>query len=171
MTGVVLQFHADPEELFEELLPEWLQGHAYWALPEYGRSLSFDVEGLRSPDESRAPDRVFLRLEPFEEVVGGADAVLAANPGGLGVDVGVLRDGELTESVIGTTTGDREALAVWRSVVRRARRDLLSGGTWTGPSGDTDAAPSRRYSRGALELHRRGTRLVNFPGGSTFTPN
>ena len=169
MTGVRFQFHAEPAELLEKLLSRWLGPLEVFLLVEHGREV-VPVEGLRALAAFGAhdvPDRVLLRLEPF--IIGAdADETRRANPDGLAVLLGQRWDDILSESMFASGTSDPSALSAWRSLARRARRDLLRGGTWIGPTGIAEPAPSHRYSPGAARAAAQGTQLLAIAGSARF---
>lgn len=169
MGQMTLQFHADPDELVSTLLPSWVDGVEVHLLVERDGSLR-GVGSVAELASGGAPQRVFLRLEPFAVESDEVRTVLRANPDGLALTVGALDGESLRESMLSTSASDAEAVTAWRSVFRRARASMDKGGQWVGPTGATTAASSHRYSKGAARLATSGVALLPVGGTSRFEP-
>lgn len=171
MSGVRFQFHAEPEELLADLLPCWVGDLRVHLAAEVGSPVT-PVDGLNtilSPTGS-VPDRLVLSFLPFDRSAASMREALVAHRDALVITVGRRRGDTLRESMVGSTTTDEAALRVWRSLVRRARRDLTAGGTWVGPTGIEQADRSHRYSDGARLLADEGVRLLAIAGSVGFVP-
>lgn len=169
MGTVTLQFHADPEELVSTLLPAWFTEVDVHVMVEVGASLR-TADSISAVAGGPAPDRIFVRLEAFDVDSDDVREVLRRNPDGMAITVGRRRGDGLRESMLSTSAADATANAAWRRVVRRARSDLAKGGSWVGPSGATQSAPSHRYSPEAARLAKEGVSLLPVAGTSRFVP-
>jgi hypothetical protein len=167
-----LQFHADGEELINELLPRWLADVDYfYAVGRQGWS-NVDRMGARGPlvvDSERIDvSQVLVRLGPFAAVEGSDLDFLRSNVGSLAVSVSHVRNGCLRESMIGSIADDPAVVAVWRRVIRRAQRELLRGAVVVGLNGDRRLKPQHRYSPGAAALYSEGVQMLAIAGGVAY---
>ena len=171
MVQTSFQFHAECSELVHSLLPVWLARSDYcvavFKTSEAGSRL-IETGGMELLKKSGVSQLLF-RSDPFD--VSRRDNYLdflRGNTGFLSVRPARVRDGSLRESLMAAVAADAHALAPWRAVIRRARRDLLKGALVIGPTGIKVEEPHDRYSPGALELANSGVAMLAVAGGIRF---
>lgn len=173
MTSLSVQFHADPLEMIQSLVPRWLAGvECYIALesgfPETRRTF-LRVGELPSVDSiGSVPDALFIRLQPFTSVGARNVEFLGANPGFLVIRPGKLDAEGLHETMMGAVTADAAALRAWRRVITRAKRDFQRGAIAINYRGDRFHQPSHPYTPGALALADTGVPILSLTGSVRY---
>lgn len=157
MGSFSIQFHATPDEL-TDFVSQWASmDGVHCAAVWYQPYSVFEVEPTGVVD---AVERGARRFVFGENVlcteVSGNNELLDKNPGLLILEVGQLSELGLGESHLSTT----EAGVVWKAIARSLRRATKAGATAVNETTGA-AAPARthRFTKGAQELCRAGTRM------------
>lgn len=174
MARISLQFHADPRELVIELLPRWWEDVPCQVAVE--ESPSSDIRISKSATEALArlksdgvvPYRIFASLDPFVATGESPIEFMRANEGFLVVEPGRFRDQELRESVLGSLASRPDSVKAWRGVVRKAKRDLLTGAVLINARGDRFDDARHRFTPGALTLAARGVVMLAIAGEVSY---
>ncbi len=180
MATMQLQFHADPDELVDELLPSWLAGiecylaaESFWGLRPSGTpppSRYCEVRGLdlrAAQQELGALNRVWVRPQQFRglgEQLPHRFMELNRGPG-MNLTIGHFVGADLVVSYLGAGWELPEEGRPWRRAMSRAKKSMLRLSVLVDVRGGrhVDRHP---YTPGALELYRAGTRIVQIPGSS-----
>ena len=175
MGTVSLQFHGTKAEV-----AAWV---AAWAR-ELGLSVAVErffpdyVVQTVVPDRlegsgrfMEAVDRVSLSRRGFDVDVTSLYDFLEKNGDILTILVENAGSNGLRESMLSASSNDEETISLWRKLRGKAQKSMLKGADVVGPTGIVDAAPrSYRYTVGARELARQGTRLLAIAGDVEYRP-
>jgi hypothetical protein len=169
MAGIVIQFHALPEELGPLL---------HWAMKDLGVHLTafrfppFRIVEVR-PDTLDA-----LLMDPsvcnFHFTLGAPirsvtfqSEFLDQNPGSLGLDIGRLSEKGLRESCLSCRDPDARSFEVWKKIARKLK-GIAKTGDMIATNPDTGATArykNQRYTAGAKALDERGVPILPVAGG------
>ena len=119
-------------------------------------------------NRNRTPYRVFLRLDDFVDVNEPWPVFAESNPDYFLVHPGRLDDGGLMESLIGCTTDNPRSITAWRTLIRRAKKDMLRGATFINAMGQRFNKPNHPYTKGALILQGEGVQMLSMSGTTRY---
>ena len=171
MPSTSLQFHADPREVLD-LAAEWSKADGLSVVLErfFPQRKAVRVVGGdfgAAIDELGRVDQVVFGLSELS-VVDGVETALV-NPDCMVLVVGSLSDKGLRESALGANSSNLAAIAAWRKILGRIRRQLLRGAVLVSWNDDGRyPKPNHRYTSGALALCSAGTAMLAFAGSNTY---
>ena len=162
MASFSVQFHATPTELVA-FARQWLLAHGVHcaALKYFPFSGSLvDAETVGREIEAGARCLVFGE-HPIALDVRGNMELADRNPGLLVLDLGRLSERGLEESHLSTM----DATPTWKAIARALKRATRAGATAVNEElGATAPARAHRYTEGAHDLWKAGTKMVTITG-------
>lgn len=168
MGGILVDFHALPEEQLDFVKQCVSDFGLHLVAIRYTpyESVEFDAEQLDEAFAGSSPyDELAFSLKrprlPARENLELADK----NPDLLRLQIGRKSKKGLVESSLSARTDNPAALTVWKKISKRLKDMTEKGVLGVQPeTGDTDAYPGHRYTRGAKALEESGVPMLTITG-------
>jgi hypothetical protein len=168
MADISIQFFAMPLELLD-FVRQFIRENGLYVVritfPPYdAKQVPVDLLADIFTNVERPPELAFTLTSPSIPPK-GSQTFCAQNPDALHLDIGSYDKKGLKESCLSARTANPAALAVWKQIAARLRRITKSGAKLANSeTSDTRIRKWYRFTNGAIELHRAGTRLLSLNG-------
>lgn len=170
MAKINLQFHGLPEEMIkfaEECAIEYKLFSVEIAFsPDFKANLINDYGSLQDVEKI---NRICLCITEPDCSVKSVLEFSKKNPDCLSLSIGKHDDEGLVESVLGAQTENKNALKVWRKIVKQLKATTLEGAWVVNPHTNAkEFYKNHRYTEAAKKVADEGVAIKPFAGWNYF---
>lgn len=163
---ISIQFYALPNEIFDTVV-KWKNDFGLYlvTMKMLNEIRAFEFQEIDNLSQSTVKfDEIhclFLGLNAPKITVKTSYEFLVKNKDFLTIDIGKLNANGLTESFFSGITENEDVLKLWKSLARQLKKSTITG-LWAVNTelGGKHFYKNSRYTVGACELSRQGTKLL-----------